>query len=95
MVLLQEDKIIAGRYRVLAVLGRGYSGTVFLAEHTGLQALRAVKCISRKHVMYRQFLKEAMLLKNLKHPGIPLIYDLEEEGENLYIIEEYIKGESV
>ncbi|MBU9725469.1 serine/threonine protein kinase [Diplocloster modestus] len=95
MVLLQEDKIIAGRYRVLRVLGRGYSGTVFLAEHTGLQALRAVKCISRKHVMYRQFLKEAMLLKNLKHPGIPLIYDLEEEGENLYIIEEYIEGESV
>lgn len=95
MVLLQEDKIIAGRYRILRVLGRGYSGTVFLTEHTGLQALRAVKCINRKHVMYRQFLKEAMLLKNLKHPGIPLIYDLVEEEENLYIIEEYIEGESV
>ncbi len=45
--------------------------------------------------MYQQFLTEATLLKNLKHPGIPIIYDLEEDEEYLYIIEEYIKGESL
>lgn len=45
--------------------------------------------------MYQQFLTEATLLKNLNHPGIPIIYDLEEDEEYLYIIEEYIEGESL
>ena len=42
-----------------------------------------------------QFLLEADLLKNLKHPGIPTIYDVEEDNENYYIIEEYIQGQSL
>lgn len=45
--------------------------------------------------MYQQFLTEATILKNLKHPGIPIIYDLEEDEEYLYIIEEYVTGESL
>ena len=38
---------------------------------------------------------EADLLKDLKHPGIPLIYDIDEDDNMLYIIEEYIPGESL
>lgn len=45
--------------------------------------------------MYNQLRYEAELLKGLKHPGIPIIYDLEEDNQYLYIIEEYIKGKSL
>lgn len=38
---------------------------------------------------------EALLLKALNHPGIPLIYDIEEDASFLYIIEEYISGDSL
>lgn len=76
-------------------LGRGNSGIVYLAEHIKLKALRAIKCVNKNHFMYEQFLMEARLLKNLKHPGIPIIYDLEEDDNFLYIIEEYIEGESL
>ncbi len=38
---------------------------------------------------------EADLLKDLKHPGIPLIYDIDEDDTMLYIVEEYIQGESL
>lgn len=38
---------------------------------------------------------EADLLKDLKHPGIPLIYDIDEDDTTLYIVEEYIPGESL
>ena len=76
-------------------IGRGNSGTVYLAEHIKLKAPRAIKCVNKKHFMYEQFLMEARLLKNLKHPGIPIIYDLEEDDNFLYIIEEYIEGESL
>lgn len=83
------------RYLIKQPIGCGLSGTVYLAEHMKLKAKRVIKCISKKQLMYQQFLAEATLLKNLKHPGIPIIYDLEEDEEYLYIIEEYVKGESL
>ena len=41
------------------------------------------------------FLSEAELLKSLKHPGIPIIYDIEEDDDYYYMIEEYVRGESL
>ena len=55
-----------------------------LAEHRKLKAYRAVKCVSKSaHPMQPQLLLEADILKNLKHPGIPTIYDVEEDGKHL------------
>lgn len=34
-------------------------------------------------------------MKNLKHPNIPIIYDMEEDDNYTYIIEQYIEGESL
>ena len=45
--------------------------------------------------MQPQLLLEADILKNLKHPGIPTIYDVEEDDKLYYIIEEYIQGQSL
>lgn len=45
-----------------------------------------------KSQAYEEYKKEALLLKELRHPGIPMIYDLEEANGKLYIIEEYKKG---
>lgn len=39
--------------------------------------------------------REALLLKSLRHPGIPIIYDLEEDSSYYYLIEEYLDGESL
>lgn len=68
---------------------------MYLAEHQKLGALRAIKQIPRKEADAASVLSEALLLKNLKHPGIPIIYDLEEDEKNIYVIEEYIAGESL
>lgn len=84
-----------GRYRMMKRIGHGISGVTYLAEHIKLKSLRVVKCVKKNHIMYEQFLKEATLLKSLKHPGIPIIFDLEEDNEYLYIIEEYIEGQSL
>ena len=40
-------------------------------------------------------LKEASLIKNLKHPHIPIIYDIYEDDISICIIEEYISGKSL
>ena len=40
-------------------------------------------------------LREARLIKNLKHSHIPVIYDIEEDDISICIIEEYISGKSL
>ena len=40
-------------------------------------------------------MKEAEILLNLRHPNIPILYDLEEDEDYFYIVEEYIVGESM
>lgn len=77
------------------MLGHGASANVYLAEHLLLQSLRAIKRIAKSNVLYQYTLNEAHILKNLRHPNIPIIYDIEEDGQYLYIIEEYIEGESL
>lgn len=40
-------------------------------------------------------MNEANILKVLRHPNIPIIYDIEEDENYIYIIEEYIEGQSL
>ena len=56
---------------------------------------RIIKGIRKTSPFYDSLIKEAGLLKILKHPQIPEIFDLEEDDEYFYIIEEYIAGESL
>lgn len=77
-------------------MSRGSNSRVLLAEHKKLKAFRAIKCINKTAQDNQpQFLLEADILKNLKHPGIPTIYDVEEDDKSYYIIEEYIQGQSL
>ena len=72
--------------------GSGRTGTVWKARHLGLNEYRAVKCVPKYKVDHAAFCAEAMVLKNLDHPGIPLVYDLEEDADYFYLIEEYLEG---
>jgi serine/threonine-protein kinase len=89
------DQIWLNKYRIIKLLGRGGSAEVYLAEHIKLKTLRAIKRISKDHILHEQLLNEAYILKNLKHSCIPVIYDLEEDENNSYMIEQYIEGVSL
>lgn len=84
-----------GRYEILSVLGSGASATVYLARHLKLKTLCAIKCIPRTYALSSSHLAEARLLKILKHPGIPILFDYEEDEQNFYLVEEYIQGDSL
>lgn len=77
------------------MLGTGASSTVYLAEHIRLKAYRAIKRIPKETPRISSLKLEAQLLKTLRHPGIPLIYDVEEDERFFYMVEEFIRGESL
>ena len=77
------------------MLGRGRSGTVYLAKHKDLEEYRAVKLVEKTRMDYEQFRKEALILKELRHPGIPIVYDLVETEQFSLLIEEFLEGETL
>lgn len=87
--------IIFEKYEIINELGHGAHTKVYLARHRKLDVLRAVKYIKKSEADSDRYLQEANLIKNLKHPGIPIIYDIEEDQESIGVIEEYIDGKSM
>lgn len=90
-----ETPFLFGKYQLSCVIGQGRSGTVYLAVHRELEEKRAIKRVPKTFVNYEQFRREALLLKELRHPGIPIVYDLEEDSDYSYLIEEYLEGDSL
>ena len=90
-----ESTTLFGKYQLCRILGQGKSGTVWLAKHKELEEYRAIKQVPKACSDYRQFRQEALILKSLRHPGIPIVYDLEEDEHFSYLIEEFLEGDSL
>ncbi len=88
-----------GRFQICARLGSGGMGEVYLAEDTGLKRLVALKRIApalRADAKSRQRLwKEAELASRLNNPHIAAIYDVLEDGDEVFVVMEYIEGETL
>ncbi len=89
------DMLFDGKYRILKTLGSGGSGSVFLAENVRLGTLWAIKEIRKTHGESVQFVTEPHVLKNLRHPALPRIFDIIENADALYIVQDYIEGRTL
>jgi serine/threonine protein kinase len=88
-----------GSYRIVEELGRGGMGIVYLAEDTRLGRRVAMKALApelTKNKQHRERLRrEAIILAALDHPGIATVFSLEEFDGTLYIVSEYVRGETL
>ncbi len=50
---------------------------------------------AKDFVDYELFRKEALILKGIRDQGIPIVYDLAEDDQYSYLIEEYLEGDSL
>ena len=57
-----------------------------------MSARRIIKKILKKSIRQNSFYSEINILKTVKHPNIPIIYDQYEDNEAFYIVEEYIEA---
>src|SRR5947209_19098582 len=92
--------ILHDRWRILAELGRGGMGEVFLAEHLALGRKEAVKILMPSLAKDAQFVsrfrREARAVNRLRHPNIVSIYDFGRlEDGRFFLSMEYADGHSV
>ena len=81
-------KIWNNQYEQLRKIGEGASGRVMLARDLHLNRLVAIKEMEQ----IREIRREMELLKALKHPGLPDIYDYFEEDRHGFLVMEYVEG---
>jgi serine/threonine protein kinase len=92
-----EGTIIAGKYKVLHVLGRGGMGDVVAAEHLHLRNIVAIKILS-PHTRFRadvvtRFLQEARATVRLRSEHIARVLDMGTLDNGLpYIVMERLEG---
>jgi len=88
-----------GNYVVIEELGRGGMGVVYLAEDQRLGrrvALKSLPTSVASSLELRQRLRrEARAAATISHPGVAVVYALEEIDEHLFIASEYVSGESL
>lgn len=88
---------LLGKYRIEQLLGEGGCGRVYLATHLQLRAQVAIKFLlshwASRPVFRERFRREARALAILSHPGIVGIHDFGEDGGDMYLVMEYVRGE--
>jgi serine/threonine protein kinase len=96
---LSPETLLAGKYRVLKVVGRGGMGIVYMAEDTKLKRHVALKFLPPELVQSpearERFVLEARAAAALSHPNICTIYEIHDEGEKPFIAMEFIEGLSL
>lgn len=89
-------RIIGSTYEIIGQLGAGGGGIVYLARHLRLNKQVVLKADRRKLTTNPELLRrEVDVLKDLKHPYIPQVYDFFSEGETVYTAMDYIDGVSL
>jgi serine/threonine protein kinase/Tfp pilus assembly protein PilF len=83
-----------GRYRVAARLGSGGMGVVYRAYDEKLHRDVAIKLLhgSSDEAGRERVLHEARASSALNHPGICTVYEVENQGEQSFIVMELVEG---
>ena len=99
--MTQIGTIIDEKYEILREIGRGGMSVVYLAMDTRLNKQWAVKEIRKRgstkkdEIVVNSLMAEADMMKRLDHPALPRIVDIIDTGVTIYVVMDYIEGESL
>jgi serine/threonine-protein kinase len=86
---------ILGKYKIIAPLGSGGFGTVYLAQDTWIDKKVAIKVPHRQGLDFGELLREPRLLASVSHPNIVAITTAEKQDNIFFIVMEYVHGETL
>lgn len=88
-----------GKHKLLGHIGSGGMSSVYLAEHTMLHDLRAIKVLPQsrlgKSSYLKRFQQEAKAIASLNHPNVVRAHDIDNQGDTHYIVMEYVDGDDL
>lgn len=88
--------IVADRYRIVSLLGRGGMGVVYKVEHAKIGKIMALKLLTgelaRSKDTVRRFKREALMVSRLSHPNTVQVFDYGSAGGLTYLAMEYLSG---
>jgi len=89
-------RVIADRYRIVELLGRGGMGVVYKVEHIHIGKLMAMKLLhgelARDRNTVRRFQREAEAASRLSHPNTVQVFDFGRSEGLMYLVMEYLEG---
>ncbi|MFE3514893.1 protein kinase [Streptomyces sp. NPDC059166] len=99
----KEGRLLAGRYRLGEVLGRGGMGTVWRAADETLGRTVAVKELrfpssideEEKRRLITRTLREAKAIARIRNTSAVTVYDVVDEDDRPWIVMELIEGKSL
>jgi serine/threonine protein kinase len=96
---MSAGDLIAGRYELLELIGRGGMSSVWKAHDRLLDRTVAIKVLHEQFTQddeyVERFRREARSVAQLSHPNIVTVIDRGEEGGRQYIVFEHIEGENL
>src|SRR5438128_9630318 len=88
--------LIAERYRIISLLGRGGMGEVFRADDLTLCQQVALKFLPESTIdrsMLERFRNEVRIARRISHPNVCRVYDIGETDNQVFLSMEYVDGE--
>jgi eukaryotic-like serine/threonine-protein kinase len=96
---VHAGELVAGKYRLEALLGRGGMGAVYCARHVLTGRRFAIKLLSRELTgdagAEERFMREAMLASSIQHPAIVEVYDVGRDRGVPYMVMKLLQGETL
>ncbi len=91
--------VLAGRYRIVGLLGRGGMGEVYRAEDLKLQQTVALKFVPDELLhdgaALARFHREVRVARQVSHPNVCRVFDFGEADGHAFLTMEYIDGEDL
>ncbi|MDR1272727.1 MAG: serine/threonine protein kinase [Clostridiales Family XIII bacterium] len=101
--MAQIGEVIEGKYEILKQIGKGGMSKVYLAMDLRLNKQWAIKEIMRQgmdsernnEIVVNSAIVEANMIKTLDHYNIPHVNDILEYDDFIYVVMDYVEGESL
>jgi predicted Ser/Thr protein kinase len=92
-------RLLAGRYRIIALLGKGGMGEVYRADDLTLGQGVALKFLpdeaGRDEALLERFRNEVRIARRVSHPNVCRVYDVGEVDGHTFFTMEYVDGEDL
>ena len=92
-------RLLLGRYRIIALLGKGGMGEVYRADDLTLGQGVALKFLpdeaARDEALLERFRNEVRIARRVSHPNVCRVYDVGEVDGQTFFTMEYVDGEDL